>query len=122
MYPFVRQVQEATRHAARVSALLAGVQVPDMANTETSIPELKARIAKTVDFLKSLKADQFAGSDDKEIKLTFSSGDRTYTGQSLLLSHSLPNFYFHATTAYDILRHCGVEVGKRDFMGKPVQM
>ncbi len=119
MYPFVRQVQEATKHAARVSGLLAGVAVPDMPNTESSIPELKARIAKTVDFLKSLKPAQIEGSDDKEIKITGSSGERTFTGQSLLLHHSLPNFYFHCTTAYDILRHCGVEVGKRDFMGTP---
>jgi hypothetical protein len=119
MYPMVRQVQEATRHAARVSALLAGVEVPTLTNTETTIPELKARIAKVIDFLKGLKPAQIEGSDDKEIKITGSGGERTFTGQSLLLHHSLPNFYFHTTTAYDILRHAGVEVGKRDFMGTP---
>jgi hypothetical protein len=121
MYPFVRQVQEATRHAVRVSSLLAGVTAPDMPATETTIPELKARIAKTIDFLNSLKPAQVDGTDDKEIKIAFSSGERTYTGQSLLLQHSLPNFYFHTTTAYDILRHGGVEVGKRDFMGMPAK-
>jgi hypothetical protein len=119
MYPFARQVQEATKHAARVSGLLAGVDAPSMANSENSIPELKARIAKVVDFLKSLTPAQFEGSDDKEVKVPSSSGERSYVGQALLLHHALPNFYFHTTTAYDILRHAGVEVGKRDFMGTP---
>jgi hypothetical protein len=117
MYPFARQVQEATKHAARVAGLLAGVKAPEMPNTESSIPELKARIAKTVDFLKSLTPAQIEGSDDKDVKVPSSSGERSYTGQGLLLHHALPNFYFHTTTAYDILRHAGVEVGKRDFMG-----
>jgi hypothetical protein len=122
MYPCVRQVQEATKHAARVAALLAGEKTPDMPNTETTIPELKARIAKTVEFLKSLKPEKFQGADDKEIRIPSSSGERVYTGQTLLLNASMPNFYFHCTTAYDILRHAGVEVGKRDFMGTPVKM
>ncbi len=121
MYPFVRQVQEATKHAGRVSALLAGVEMPPLPNTETTIPELKARIAKTVDFLKSLKPAQIDGSEDKVIKIPSSSGERTFTGQPLLLNQSMPNFYFHVTTAYDILRHCGVEVGKRDFIGTPAK-
>ncbi len=119
MYPLVRQVQEATKHAGRVSALLAGVGAPDTPNTETSIAELKARIAKVVDFLKSLKPEQIDGSEDKVIKIPSSSGERTYAGQPLLLNHSMPNFYFHVTTAYDILRHAGVDVGKRDFIGTP---
>jgi hypothetical protein len=122
MYPLVRQVQEATKHAARVSGLLAGVTSPDMANTETTLPELKERIAKTIAFLTSLKPAQIDGTDDKEIKIAFSSGERTFTGQSLLLHNALPNFYFHTTTAYDILRHCGVEIGKRDFMGTPAKL
>jgi hypothetical protein len=122
MYPLVRQVQEATKHAARVSGLLAGVPSPDMANTEASFPELKERIAKTIAFLTGLKPAQVDGTDDKEIKIAFSSGERTFTGQSLLLHNALPNFYFHTTTAYDILRHCGVEIGKRDFMGTPAKL
>ena len=121
MYPLVRQVQEATKHAARVTGYLAGVEPPALPNTETTIPELKARIAKTVEFLQSVKPPQIEGSDDKEIKIAFSSGERTYSGQSLLLNHSLPNFYFHCTTAYDILRHAGVDIGKRDFIGTPVK-
>jgi uncharacterized protein len=119
MYSMTRQVQEATRHAARTSGLLAGVPVPDLPNTETSIVELKARIAKTVDFVKSLKPAQIEGTEDKQIKIAFTSGERTFTGQSLLLDHSLPNFFFHCTTAYDILRQAGLEIGKRDFMGMP---
>ena len=119
MYPMARQVQEATKHAARVSSHLAGVEMPALPNAETTIPELKARIGKTVDFLKSLKPSQIDGSENKEIKIKGSSGERTYTGQLLLLGHSLPNFYFHCTTAYDLLRHAGVDLGKRDFMGTP---
>jgi hypothetical protein len=83
---------------------------------------LKERIAKTIAFLASLKPAQVDGTDDKEIKIAFSSGERTFTGQSLLLHNALPNFYFHTTTAYDILRHCGVEIGKRDFMGTPAKL
>jgi hypothetical protein len=122
MYDFTRQVQEATKHAARAGALLAGEKPPEMPNTEKSIPELKARIAKTIDFLKTLKPSQFEGADDKEIRIPSSSGERLYSGQTLLLNASMPNFYFHCTTAYDILRHAGVEVGKRDFIGTPVKM
>jgi hypothetical protein len=88
-----------------------------------TVPELKERIAKTIEFIKGLKPAQIDGSEDKEIKITFPSGAvREFTGQSLLLNNSLPNFYFHCTTAYDILRHCGIELGKRDFMGTPVSL
>ena len=90
--------------------------------TTTSIPELKERIAKTIEFIKGLKPSQIDGNEDKEIKIVFPSGTREFTGQSLLLNNSLPNFYFHCTTAYDILRHSGVELGKRDFMGTPVSL
>ena len=123
MYPLVRQVRAATDHAISACGRLAGAEMPTFANTEATIPELKDRIAKTIDFLKSLKPAQIDGSEDKEIKITFPSGaTREFTGQSLLLNNSLPNFYFHCTTAYDILRHCGLELGKRDFMGTPVSM
>ncbi len=78
---------------------------------------------KAIDFVKDFKPAQIDGSEDKAIKITFPSGaTRDFTGQSLLLNNSLPNFYFHCTTAYDILRHCGVELGKRDFMGTPVSL
>jgi uncharacterized protein len=123
MFPLVRQVRAATDHALNASGRLAGVDLPTFANNEATIPELKDRIAKTIEFLKGLKAAQIDGTEDKQIKITFPSGAvREFTGQSLLLNNSLPNFYFHCTTAYDILRQCGVELGKRDFMGTPVQL
>jgi len=123
MYPLARQVREATNHAARACGGAAGVELPSFANTEASISELKQRIARTIDFIKGLKPAQIDGSEDKEITIKFPSGaERKFTGQALLLNFSLPNFYFHYTTAYDILRHCGVEVGKRDFMGTPVTL
>jgi hypothetical protein len=123
MFPLLRQVRAATDHAVSAGGRLAGADMPSFANTETTIPELKERIAKTIAFLKTLKPVDIDGTEDREIKITFPSGaTREFTGQSLLLGNSLPNFYFHCTTAYDILRHCGLELGKRDFMGTPVQM
>jgi uncharacterized protein len=120
MYPLVRQVQQATSQAMRGCSALAGAPPLDLPNTETSFAELKARIAKTVDYAKSFKPAQIDGTEDKEITLKMGSGERKFIGQALLLGHVLPNFYFHCTTAYDILRQCGVELGKRDFMGTPV--
>ena len=123
MFPLVRQVRAATDHAISACGRLAGADMPSFSDTEATIPELKDRIAKTIDFLKSLKPAQIDGSEDKAIKIKFPSGaTREFTGQSLLLTGSLPNFYFHCTTAYDILRHCGIELGKRDFMGTPVSL
>jgi hypothetical protein len=123
MFPLGRQVRAATDHAINACGRLAGVELPTLSNNDSSIPELKERIAKTIDFIKGLKPSQIDGTEDKEIKIVFPSGaTREFTGQSLLLNNSLPNFYFHCTTAYDILRHCGVELGKRDFMGTPVSL
>ena len=123
MFPLVRQVRAATDHSINACARLAGADMPSFSNTETTIPELKDRIAKTIDFLKSFKPAQIDGSGDKAIKIAFPSGaTREFTGQSLLLTNSLPNFYFHCATAYDILRHCGIELGKRDFMGTPISL
>ena len=121
MFPLSRQVRAATDHAVNATARLAGAEPPALANTETSFAELKERLTKAIDFVKGFKPAQIDGSEDKAIKITFPSGaTRDFTGQSLLLNNALPNFYFHCTTAYDILRHSGVEVGKRDFMGTPV--
>ena len=123
MFALVRQVRAATDHAINACGRLAGADMPSFANTEASIPELKDRLAKTIEFLKGLKPAQIDGTEDKAIKITFPSGaTRDFTGQSLLLTNSLPNFFFHCTTAYDILRHCGIELGKRDFMGTPVSL
>jgi uncharacterized protein len=123
MFPLVRQVREATNHAASACGRVAGADLPTFTNTEASIQELKERIAKTIDFIKGLNPVQIDGTEDKEITIKFPSGaERKFTGQVLLLNFCLPNFYFHYTTAYDILRNCGVEVGKRDFMGTPVTL
>src|SRR6202035_1110233 len=100
-----------------------GAESLAFANTEAGFAELGARLSKAIDFVKGFKASQIDGSEDKAIKITFPSGaTRDFTGQSLLLGNSLPNFYFHCTTAYDIVRQCGVELGKRDFMGTPVTL
>ena len=123
MFPLARQVRSATDHANSACGRLAGVEPPKFDNKETTIAELKERIGKTVDFIRGLKPEQIDGTEDKQITFTFPSGaTREFTGQSLLLNFCLPNFYFHATTAYDILRHNGVEVAKRDFMGTPVTL
>ena len=120
MFNLTRQVRAATYHAANAAGRLAGKELLKFANDETTIAQLKDRIAKTVDYLKSVKQSEIDGTEGKDISITFPSGQtRQFTGQSLLLGNSLPNFWFHTTTAYDILRRCGVEVGKRDFMGTP---
>ena len=123
MYPLARQVREATTHAARACGHIAGAELPMFTNTEASIPALKERIARTIDFIKGLQPAQIDGTEDKEITIKFPSGaERKFTGQALLLNFSMPNFYFHYTTAYDILRNCGVELAKRDFIGTPVTL
>jgi uncharacterized protein len=120
MFNLGRQVRAATDHAANAAGRLAAKELLKFASDETTIAQLKDRIAKTTDYLKNIKESEVDGTENKEISITFPSGQtRQFTGQSLLLGHSLPNFYFHATTAYDIIRQCGVEIGKRDFMGTP---
>jgi uncharacterized protein len=120
MFNLARQVRAATDHAANAAGRLAGKELLKFANDETTIAQLKDRIAKTIDYLKNIKQSEIDGAESKEISITFPSGQtRQFTGQGLLLGTSLPNFYFHATTAYDIIRQCGVEIGKRDFMGAP---
>ena len=113
MYSLIRQVQQATSHAVKISAALANVPAPEFKNTETTYAELKPRIAKAIEFLQSLKAEQFEGSDDRTITM----GERVLPGRVLLLTHVFPHFYFHCTTAYDILRHLGVPLAKSDFIG-----
>ena len=96
--------------------------MPDLPNTETSLAELKARLTKVIDFCKTFKPAQIDGTEDKDITLKLGANERKFTGQALLLNFILPNFYFHCTTAYDILRHTGIELGKRDFMSTPVTL
>ena len=118
MFNLARQVRAATDHAANAAARLSDKEPLKFTNDETTIPQLKERIAKTMDYLKSIKQTEIDGTETKDITINFPSGQiRQFTGQSLLLGNSLPNFYFHTTTAYDIVRQCGVEIGKRDFMG-----
>lgn len=119
MFAMSRQVQLATDFAKGAGARLSGGEVPKYEDVEKTIPELKARIAKTVAFLEQLDASRFTGAEDREIVLTTGGQPRTFKGDAYLLNFVLPNFYFHVTTAYNILRHCGVEVGKRDFNGPP---
>jgi hypothetical protein len=120
MFNLARQVRATTDHAINAAGRLSGIELLKFANDETTIAQLKDRIAKTIDYLKSMKQNEIDGTETKDISITFPSGQtQQFTGQSLLLGNSLPNFYFHATTAYDIIRQCGVESGKRDFMGTP---
>jgi hypothetical protein len=122
MHNFTRQVRASCDHAVNACARIAGVELPAFENNETTIAQLKARIEKAIAFVRTIKPGQIDGMEEKEIVVKFASGERRFTGQSMLINFSLPNFYFHTTTAYDILRHCGVEIGKRDFMGTPVQV
>lgn len=117
MFPLVRQVQIATDHAKGACARLAGVDVPSYADTEATFGELQQRIAKTLEFIKSLKPAQFDGSAEKEVTLTLAGQKFTWAGAVYLQNFALPNFFFHATTTYNILRLNGVDVGKRDFLG-----
>jgi len=118
MFPLARQVQIACDTAKGAVARLAGVEIPKHEDTEQSFAELKARIAKTVDFIDSVKPAQIDGSDGKEIVMKLRSGEVKLEGLQYLMAFAYPNFYFHATTVYNILRHNGVEIGKRDFLGK----
>jgi hypothetical protein len=118
MLPLSRQIQLACDFAAKGCARLTHSEVPSTPDTEKSFDELKQRLAKTIDYVKAFKPAQFDGADSREV--TFPAGPNntmTLTGQQFLSHFSFPNFYFHAATAHGILRHNGVEIGKRDFMG-----
>jgi hypothetical protein len=119
MFPFTRQVQIACDTAKGAVARLAGAEIPKHDDTEQTFADLKARIAKTIDFIESVKAERVDGSEEKEIVLPMRSGERRFNGMQYLLGFAYPNFYFHVTTAYNMLRHNGVEIGKQDFIGKP---
>jgi uncharacterized protein len=120
MYNLKQQVGEANRHAIVASALLAGRAPRTFSDTEPDIPELKARISAAIDFMKDLPRDEIEAAADKEVAFTFKNGtQRKFTGKSLLLTFSVPQFFFHVTTAYDILRHAGVDLAKKDFLGPP---
>jgi uncharacterized protein len=118
MLPLSKQVQLACDFAAKGCARLAHIEVPTTADTETSFAELRQRLAKTIDYLKTFKPAQFEGAEARDV--TFPAGpnlELTLKGQEFINRFSFPNFYFHAAIAHGILRHNGVEIGKRDFLG-----
>jgi len=117
MHSFARQVQIACDNSKGPVARLAGVEPPKHEDTEKTFAELKARIAKTLDFIGTLKPDQFVGAETREIVLKFPQLTLKFNGQDYVTKFALPNFYFHAATAYNILRANGVEIGKADFIG-----
>ena len=118
MFPLSRQVQIVTDNAKGGAARLAGLEPPKYEDTESSFPELKARIERTVAFLKTIKPEQIDGSEERTINLKLGRETLTFQGMPYLLNLVLPNIYFHSVTAYDILRHNGVDVGKNDYLGK----
>jgi hypothetical protein len=116
MLPFTKQVQIACDAAKLCAARIAGVDAPKFDDNEASFPELKARIAKTLDFLASVPADKLDGTEDKDISFPSGGSTRTMKAQAYLTTWALPNMFFHVTTAYAILRHNGVELGKGDYL------
>ncbi|OGB26317.1 MAG: hypothetical protein A3I66_21410 [Burkholderiales bacterium RIFCSPLOWO2_02_FULL_57_36] len=118
MFPLTRQIMIAADFAKGACARLAGMEVPKYEDTEQSFAELRARIAKTVAFIDSLPRDQIDGSEERDITTSAGPNSKSFKGQTYLLQYALPQFFFHATTAYAILRHNGIEIGKKNFMGQ----
>jgi hypothetical protein len=119
MLPMAKQVQIACDTAKGVVARLAGVEIPVHEDNEKTLVELKARIAKTIVFVESVTPEQIDGTEDKDIVIKRGDKETHYKGMQFLLGHAIPNFYFHVTTTYNILRHNGIEIGKRDYIGNP---
>ena len=119
MLPMATQVQIACDTAKGVVARLAGVDIPAFEDNEKTLAELKARVAKTIAFIQTITPEQIDGTEDKDIVTKRGDKETHYKGMQFLLGHAIPNFYFHISTTYSILRHNGVEIGKRDFLGTP---
>ena len=117
MFAFAKQVQIAVDAAKGGAARLAGVEPPAYEDNETTFAQLIERVKKTIEYVSAFKPDQIDGTEDREITLKRGDTVVKYRGQDFLLHRALPNLYFHITTAYDILRHNGVELGKRDYLG-----
>jgi len=117
MYPLTRQVQIACDTAKGAAGRLAGIEVPKHEDTEVTFADLKARIAKTLDFLKSVTAPQLRDAESRSIELKFPNGSWKFTGIGYLNDFVVPNFYFHVSMVYALLRKSGVEIGKGDFLG-----
>lgn len=120
MFALTRQVQIACDNAKGPVARLADIDVPKHEDNESTFAELQARIAKTIAFVQSIKPEQIDGSEDRDIVLKLGSEETKFKGLQYLLGFAYPNFHFHVATAYNILRHNGVDVGKRDFIGNPL--
>lgn len=117
MHPLTRQVQIACDTAKGAAARLAGIDAPVHEDKETTLDELKARVVKTLEFLKSVPVSNFEGAESRPIELKFPSGSWKFTGQRYISDFVLPNFYFHESMVYALLRKNGVEIGKGDFLG-----
>ena len=117
MHPLVKQVQIACDGPKLCVARLSGVEAPVNEDTETTIAELKARIAATLDYIGSVPREAIDGQEDREVVLKFPGGEWPFKGQAYVIGFALPNFFFHVTTAYGLLRQAGVPLGKRDFLG-----
>jgi hypothetical protein len=117
MFTLARQVRQASEHAFGAGRA-AGVPVPELPAIDNSYAEMKARIDKTIDFLKGLRPNQLDGKEDSQVTITQGGQPRNFRAQNYLYHLAMPNFYFHTTTAYNILRSLGIEIGKRDFMGQ----
>jgi len=120
MLPLTSQIQIACDTAKGAAARLAGVQVPKHEDTEATLAELKTRVAKTLDFIKTIRPEQLQGAETREIVLQFPQSTLKFNGLNYLTNFALPNFFFHVTMAYALLRKNGVDLGKRDFLG-PIQ-
>jgi hypothetical protein len=116
MHPFARQSQITTDQAKGLMARMTGREVPAWPDTETSFDQLKARVQKALDYIQSFKPEDLDGTETRQVTLTMGGNDMTFPGAVYAFNIVMPNFYFHATAAYSILRHSGVEIGKRDFM------
>ena len=116
MLPFMKQVQIASDAAKGCAARLAGVEIPKWEDAETSLADLRARVKRTIDYVQSVPQAQIDAGADREIVLTLRTGEMKFTGQRFLEHWALPNFYFHVTTTYALLRHAGVELGKADYL------
>ncbi len=119
MLPLANQVQIACDVSKGAAARLGGVEAPKYEDNEATFDELQTRISNTLEFLESVPADKLEGTEQKEITLQAGPNELTFSGSTYLQSFVLPNVYFHTTTAYNILRHNGVEIGKMDFLGAP---
>jgi hypothetical protein len=117
MFPLSRQLQIACDFAKSPIARLAGMEVPKFEDTETTFAEFKARIARTLDFVRSVPADKFAGAEDRQINWKAGPNDMSMKGAPYFTGYAVPNFFFHLSMAYAILRHNGLDIGKKDFLG-----